>query len=181
MAEFKGFSEASIYYADNYRLVETLERRLNEEITDLFSELEDEIMSTSWYESSRMSIRRGKYYIDLLINNEDGSRICTASVYMSPRELSSNYSELGTHFGVTIRYSKECVNGQQAKASFIRQYSGDISESYKGSEINRSKSDHYLVRRKKEFDLDGVLEDMFVELKQLIEIVLPKAEDAASE
>ena len=72
MADFAGFSEASLLYADNYYLVERLEQIFKKDHAELFQTFRELIKEKEWMISNDWMVNISGTYFGLRYQTQDG-------------------------------------------------------------------------------------------------------------
>lgn len=161
MADFDGFSQLSILYADKYDLVEAMEEAFERERKTLFQDFQNTIAGSPWFDTRRMTMVASGPRVRLRLQNpESEERLARILVYLDATRLGTRqlysdlwlYPDLSDMRGFRRRFVKAA--GEQLIEMF------DVAD-YKTS-------GRYLVRRRSiPFEPETILDTMLDEVEKL--------------
>lgn len=180
MGRFTGFGDVALYYADNYKLVEKMDKMLTRELSALFSDVEDRISSEDWFRKGEVEANRSNYYLIIKFMDDVGKGKYYIALSMSPRELSSEYHERGRHFNINLELPDKYEYTEAVKQAFFdSKDNAELETEYPPSEQHRKK-DRFVITRHVSLQTDKVFVQMLDEIGKMRKTAVPILEKALS-
>lgn len=110
-----------------------MKREFDEQCNSLFAKLEDRVRSAPWFEADQMSIARGNFYLDVLVKNKAGGKVCDLYLYMGPRELSESYAPEGRSFTSQLMFPADLKDTDSARKRFKEKAKVALAKKYSSS------------------------------------------------
>jgi hypothetical protein len=177
MSEFTVFNEASILYADNYFLIERLERIFKKDQTELFQTFHKMIQEKKWMDSGEWKIYISGTYFELRYQTDQGKEPFTIYMIFGPRDLANKNNEEGKEgdrrsFEIALAAREDVGNLKEFRKKFFKKAEAVLNKQF---EMGR----HYhpnrttgtaLVKKGKEFSLSNILNAMETEMENFVNL-----------
>ena len=177
MSEFTDFNEASILYADNYFLIERLERIFKKDQAELFQTFHKMIQEKKWMDSGEWKIDISGTYFELKYQTNQGKAPFFINLRFGPRDLANKNSEEGKEgdrrsFEIALATREDVDNRKEFRKKFFDKAEATLNKQFemgKHYHPNRT-TGQTLVRKAKEFSLSNILNIMETELENFVNL-----------
>ena len=177
MADFAGFSEASVLYADNHYLIERLEKIFKKDHTELFQALRELIKEKEWMISGNWKINISGTYFQLKYETEQGKKPFFISLRFAPGDLANkNKAEdkdgERRSFEITLMARSDVSDIKEFRKQFFEKADVTLKEQF---EIDRQyfpnrSTGQTLVKKKAEYSLNDLLNVMETEVERFVKL-----------
>jgi len=167
MPNFRGFSEASLLYAQNLHIVYYLQEQFRRDQKRLFDAVEDAVRSEDW--SQLWSIDKFENRISLRFPSApDEKQLLLIQTGLAADDIAPGRSNEEPHFWAELSLG-EAVEDQRAfKGKFERLAGKDLDrEGYSRERVELKYKSKYLLRPEVEFKNEKVLEMMVDQIRRL--------------
>ena len=179
MADFTGFSEASLLYADNYYLVERLERIFKKDQGDLLQSFRKIIQDKEWMSSGEWSIHIPGRYFELRYETPEGKQPFFIYLKFTPRDLANKEKEEGKDgerrtFEIALAAREDAGNIKEFRKNFFEKANKILQEGFEqGREYYSSRTTgQALVKREVVYTLEELLTVMEAEVENFVKIAV---------
>jgi len=177
MADFAGFSEASLLYADNYYLVERLEQIFKKDHAELFQTFRELIKEKEWMVSDDWTVNISGTYFGLRYQTQDGKKPFFISLRFGPRDLANknkaeNKEGEKRKFEISLIAGNDANNIKEFRKKFFEKADVMLKEQFeidKQYYPNRS-TGQTLVKKKAEYRLPDLLDVMETEVERFVKL-----------
>jgi hypothetical protein len=177
MADFTGFSEASLLYADNYYLVERLEQIFKKDHAEFFQAFRELIKEKEWMVSGDWIVNISGTYFGLKYQTQEGKKPFFISLRLGPRDLSNkNKAEdkegERRRFEISLIAGNDVNNIKEFRKQFFEKAEVTLKEQF---EIDRQyypnrSTGQTLVKKKAEYSLNDLLNVMETEAERFVKL-----------
>lgn len=177
MAEYTGFSEASLLYADNYYLVARLQQVFKSEQTELFQALRQIIEEREWITSGKWRVNISGTYFELIYQRDTGKEPFYINLRLGPREVANKNKEEGKEgdrrtFEIVLTARTGTSDISKFRTNFFKRGEAGLKEEFELDTEYQPKrmSGQSLVRREVEYNMPNLLNMMESELDRFVKI-----------
>lgn len=177
MADFTGFSEASILYADNHYLVERLEKIFKKDQAELFHAFHELIREKEWVISGEWAISISGTYFDLKYQTPQGKKPFSISLRLGPGGLANKNKTKDKEgerrrFEIALIARNDVSNVKEFRKKFFEKAEATLTEQFEiGREYRPNRSTgQTLVTKKAEYTLPNLLNVMETEVERFVKL-----------
>jgi hypothetical protein len=177
MAEFTGFSEASLLYADNYYLVSRLKQIFKQDQAELFRAFHQIIEGKEWMDSGRWRINISGTYFELLYQAEGGKEPFFVYLRAGPGDIANKNKEQGRDgdrrtFEILLAARKQIGDVSKFRGRFFKEARTALETQFvKDIDYHPTRTTgQTLVKKDVEYSLPDILSTMETEVERFVKI-----------
>jgi hypothetical protein len=177
MADFAGFSEASLLYADNHYLIRRLEQIFKREHAELFGAFQELIKNKKWMVSDNWKINISGNHFEIKYQTQQDQTLFYIGLRLGPPDLANiNKAEdkegEKRGFEIYLGVRNSVSNIKDFRKRFFEKAGTMLSEQFAmGRQYHPNRtSGQTLVRKKAEYTLPNLLNVMETEVERFVKL-----------